>query len=1155
MPYIGKSIDGFGIRERFTYVVSAGATSISGADANGRTLLFEDPEYVDVFLNGVRLKKDTDYNTSTANTIAGLAALAASDEVEVIVNDIFTLADMVSANNGGDFRGDLSIAKDSGVLSFGADKEVTLTHSADAGLNLKHTATGDNNPIVLTLQTGETDMQADDVIGSLNFQAPDEATGTDAILVAAGIDAVSEGDFSSTNNATKLSFKTASSAAAAETMSLSSAGVLTVASNIVSSGTITGGGLLTTGGNIVIPDAGTIGSASDTNAIAISSAGVITISTNTDSSNSTTGAIVAHSAGFADDVNIGDALNVTGAITGSSTIQGTTITATTAFVPDANDGASLGTSSLEFSDLFLADGGKIEFGNDQDANITHTSGAALTTNASFTSTSTLQGTTITATTAFVPDASDGAALGSATLEFSDLFLADGGEVKFGADQDVLLRHDHNSGLIIDRTNTSDNSPTTLTLQTGETDIQANDVLGTINFQAPDEATGTDAILVAAGIDAVSEGDFSASSNATKLSFKTAASATAAETMSLSSGGNLTVSGNVSVGGDLDVTGSFDMSDANITNVGSIALDSISGDADSNTSITFSGSDVITFATGGSTAFTANADQTVTFSGAITSNAGVVVDNITIDGTEIDLSSGSLTVDSAANITLDCGTGELLFNNGGNGNLLKIQADSNNVNFIGMVQDKDLVFKGDDGGSTITALTLDMSDAGKAIFNAGATFADGMTITTADNTTQLTLVSTDADENTGPNLDFYRNSSSPADGDLMGRITFFGENSADEKIEYGNLQFRNTDVTDGTEDATVLLVKMHGGAAVQVFGSNATETVFNDNSVDIDFRVESNGDANCLFVDGANDKVGIGTNTPDGFLTISKNTGQADLPSIRLIDNTDAREAFITNQSGDLFMGTNNSSDDVVDSCIQITTNVIVTKTQNLERTRVNSDGYFYVNTGGVEPSASQVGVRITGTQGQNFWKSANSGTTGYDHLVFFNGNGSVGSIITSGSNTTYSTSSDYRLKENVVTDWDATTRLKQLKPSRFNFIADADTTVDGFLAHEVASIVPEAISGTKDATEDAANVVLNADGIVLNTNVSKEDWTEGKSDETYASDTTWVASKTVPKYQGIDQSKLVPLLTKTLQEALTRIDTLETSNKELETRIKSLEDA
>ena len=83
----------------------------------------------------------------------------------------------------------------------------------------------------------------------------------------------------------------------------------------------------------------------------------------------------------------------------------------------------------------------------------------------------------------------------------------------------------------------------------------------------------------------------------------------------------TFSGNVSVGGDLDVTGSLDMSDANLTNVGSISLDSISGDADANTNITFSGSDVITFTTGGSAAFTANANQSVTFNGNITAEGG------------------------------------------------------------------------------------------------------------------------------------------------------------------------------------------------------------------------------------------------------------------------------------------------------------------------------------------------------------------------------------------------------------------------------------------------------------------------------------------------------------------------------------------------------
>jgi hypothetical protein len=120
-------------------------------------------------------------------------------------------------------------------------------------------------------------------------------------------------------------------------------------------------------------------------------------------------------------------------------------------------------------------------------------------------------------------------------------------------------------------------------------------------------------------------------------------------------------------------------------------------------------------------------------------------------------------------------------------------------------------------------------------------------------------------------------------------------------------------------------------------------------------------------------------------------------------------------------------------------------------------------------------------------------------MTFYNDNGTVGTIITNASSTAYNTSSDYRLKENVDYTWDATTRLKQLKPARFNFKADADTTVDGFIAHEVSSIVPEAISKEKDAV--------------------KEDGT--------------------PDYQAIDQSKLVPLLVKTIQELEARIKTLE----------------
>lgn len=156
-----------------------------------------------------------------------------------------------------------------------------------------------------------------------------------------------------------------------------------------------------------------------------------------------------------------------------------------------------------------------------------------------------------------------------------------------------------------------------------------------------------------------------------------------------------------------------------------------------------------------------------------------------------------------------------------------------------------------------------------------------------------------------------------------------------------------------------------------------------------------------------------------------------------------------------------------------------------------------------------VGVGL-GAETVNIGETAHGGyclgITSQDHAVRFihlsnatTSTGVVGSIRITGSGTTYNTSSDYRLKENVVYDWDATTRLKQLKPARFNFIADADTTVDGFLAHEAHAVVPECVTGTKDEVDEDGNAVM----------------------------------------QGIDQSKLVPLLVKTIQELEARITALE----------------
>ncbi len=149
---------------------------------------------------------------------------------------------------------------DGGTIQFGNDQEIILTHVADNGLTLKHIGTGDGKMPTFTFQAGDNDIAANDELGVINFQAPDEGAGTDAILVAAGIAAVSEGDFSASNNATKLSFRTGVSEAASEKMSLSSAGLLTISDDFI------------------IKDGGTIGSASDADAITIASDGVVTFS-------------------------------------------------------------------------------------------------------------------------------------------------------------------------------------------------------------------------------------------------------------------------------------------------------------------------------------------------------------------------------------------------------------------------------------------------------------------------------------------------------------------------------------------------------------------------------------------------------------------------------------------------------------------------------------------------------------------------------------------------------------------------------------------------------------------------------------------------------------------------------------------------------------
>jgi hypothetical protein len=121
---------------------------------------------------------------------------------------------------------------------------------------------------------------------------------------------------------------------------------------------------------------------------------------------------------------------------------------------------------------------------------------------------------------------------------------------------------------------------------------------------------------------------------------------------------------------------------------------------------------------------ANFGGTLDVAGVVTANAGVVVDNITIDGTEIDLSSGDLTLDVAGDIMLDSDSGYVLFKDGGTEHARIFQNNSGDVNIGSQISDKDMKFTGNDGGVGITALTLDMSDGGAATLNNGLTLTDG-----------------------------------------------------------------------------------------------------------------------------------------------------------------------------------------------------------------------------------------------------------------------------------------------------------------------------------------------------------------------------------------------------------------------------------------------
>ena len=275
--------------------------------------------------------------------------------------------------------------------------------------------------------------------------------------------------------------------------------------------------------------------------------------------------------------------------------------------------------------------------------------------------------------------------------------------------------------------------------------------------------------------------------------------------------------------------------------------------------------------------------------------------------------------------------------------------------------------------------------------------------------------------------------------------------------------------------------------------------------DRDLSFHTNAGATRMTIDGSGN-VGIGETSPAKLGLTGSSAGKVlhmggDDCQIRLAnsiihhDNSGNTILHVRNHYG----ATSNAAQTKIESGF-ITFN---TDTSFAERMRILANGVLLFHTtsqGGISNGTSNIACGSLGS-GQLVLATNDdipiilNRANGSGTMLAIRNNGSnVGSITQNGSSTSFNTSSDYRLKENVDYTWDATTRLKQLKPVRFNFIADdSNTTLDGFLAHEVSSIVPGAVHGEKDDME----------------------------------------------MQQLDHSKLVPLLVKTIQELEARIATLE----------------
>ncbi len=386
---------------------------------------------------------------------------------------------------------------------------------------------------------------------------------------------------------------------------------------------------------------------------------------------------------------------------------------------------------------------------------------------------------------------------------------------------------------------------------------------------------------------------------------------------------------------------------------------------------------------------------------------------------------------------------------------------------------------------------------------------GITISVADNSDNLTLTSTDDDANSGPNLRLYRNSSSPADDDVVGVIDFEGRNNNSQDVIYANIQGEIMQEADGSEDGQLQFGVMKAGTLRNAFMIDRTEVAINEDSVDIDFRVESDAYTHALFVQGSSGSVGIGDSSPDARLKVNSTGGGSEL-AFKVADASDnsvfevqgggtavfqyghvgiantspgsydsnARNLVVGSGSGDegmsiasgsgssgrLYFADGTSSDgEKADGYIlynHASTYMAFGTNGGTEAMRIDSNGRLII---GLTSSIDATNLTVQSNGGNGLAIGSADSANAYRHIYHTTSSGILS--FASSSNTAslsnagaWTNASDVAYKKDIVDTQYGLNTIKTLQPRDYKLKAD-DTEHTGFIAQELETVLPQFVIG------------------------------------------------------------------------------------------------